>query len=73
MRKAFFDFLKKICYNIFRKRKIKFLKTPFLKWWKMRAARFGTKRAEFSIIPPAAKFVKQKMQKNCTRSDPGIC
>jgi len=36
------------------------------------AARFGTKRVEFSIIPPPADFVKQKMKKNYTRSDPGI-
>jgi hypothetical protein len=36
------------------------------------AARFGTKRAEFSSIPHPADFVKQKMKKNCTRSDPEI-
>jgi len=36
------------------------------------AARFGTKRAEFSSIPHPADFVKQKMKKNCTRSDPKI-
>jgi len=36
------------------------------------AARFGTKRAEFSIIPHPADFVKHFLQKKCTKIDPAI-
>jgi hypothetical protein len=41
-----------------------------LSFW---APRDRPDRAEFSIIPPPADFVKQKLQKNCTNLDPEIC
>jgi len=46
--------------------------TPHKKCGKM-AARAWLARAEISIIPYSGTFVKRKIEKNYTKSDPEIC